>query len=174
MVGRCCIQGTQKGVCGSSPARSRLTSPTAQVHVRELGWTRGIEEEVRIESVRKATHILPSSVEPLRPTTHHIKNKSTLTIHIRKGPPVVLSMHLILRTPCTPQSQISLPLSPQVLTHGAVHECGATRRPARLGCACATVAPTYKYLHRAQGLHATQAPPPARHLFEMYAKVDTQ
>ena len=76
MVGRCCIQGTQKGVCGSSPARSRLISPTAQVHVRELGWTRGIEEEVRIESVRKATHILPSSVEPLGPTTHHIKNKS--------------------------------------------------------------------------------------------------
>ena len=110
VVGRCCIQGTQKDVCGSSPARSRLTSPTAQVHVRELGWTRGIEEEVRIESVRKATHILPSSVEPLGPTTHHIKNKSTLTIHIRKGPPVVLSMHLILRTTCTPQSQISLPL----------------------------------------------------------------
>ena len=118
MVGSCCIQGTEKGVCGSSPARSRLTLPTAQVHVRELGWTRGIEEEVRIASVRKATHILPSSVEPLGPRTHHIKNKSTLTIHIRKGPPVVLSMHLILRTPCTPQSQIIAPVATGFDTRG--------------------------------------------------------
>ena len=128
VVGRCFIQGTQKLVCGSSPARSRLTSPTAQVHVRELGWTRGIEEEVRIVSVRKATHILPSSVEPVRPTTHHIKNKSTLTIHIRKGPPVVLSMHLILRTPCTPQSTDLIAPAPTVLPHALRRSTRAAQR----------------------------------------------
>ena len=69
---------------------------------------------------------LPSNLWGPQPTLR--KNKSMLTIHIRKGPPVVLSMHLILRTPCTPQSTDLIAPAPTVLPHALRRSTRAAQR----------------------------------------------